>query len=258
MLLFQHNNLKSGEWVGIRRELTKALRKADEVSLAAGSASEPLASGIKIQIIQTGIFAAALRVVEFYRPGTESLTPRPDPRKPSALSAAAVPVHSLEAGELTHTLSAAAHAAVADTKTAHALAPLLSGPLMLVTFPSVSSLHMKAALSILAPSAPDFPAPTRRANPGYHDLAVQSGLQKLLLLGARVDGTVFDVDRTKWVGKIEGGLDGLRAQLVSILQGAGAGITNSLEGAGRSLYLTIEGRRIMLEDEEKGPPSESA
>lgn len=124
---------------------------------------------------------------------------------------------------------------------------------MLMTFPNVSPQHMKAALSILAPGAPDFPAPTRRANPGYYDIVVQSGLQKLLLLGARVEGKVFDVEGAKWVGKIEGGLDGLRAQLVAMLQGAGAGITNALESPGRSLYITVEGRRMMLEDDEKGP-----
>jgi len=247
MLLFQHNNLKSGEWVGIRRELTKALRKVDEARVAAGYGSEALADGIKIQIIQTGIFAAALRVVEFYKPDPQ--TSKPDS---STHSSATNMVHN-SGDRLTHTLSTAAHEAVADTRTAHALAPLLSGPLMLMTFPNVSPQHMKAALSILAPGAPDFPAPTRRANPGYYDIVVQSGLQKLLLLGARVEGKVFDVEGAKWVGKIEGGLDGLRAQLVAMLQGAGAGITNALESPGRSLYITVEGRRMMLEDDEKGP-----
>lgn len=225
------------EWVGIRRELAKALQKVDEVRVAAGHPAENLADGIKIQIIQTGIFAAALRVVEFYKPESQTL----DPTKPATPSSA----------ELTHTLSKAAHEAVVDTRTAHALAPLLSGPLMLLTFPNVSPQHMKAALSILAPSAPKFPAPTRRANPGWHDLAVQTGLQKLLLLGARVEGKVFDVEGTKWVGGIEGGLEGLQAQLVSMLQGFGAGLTNTLESAGKSLYFTMEGRRTMLEDEEK-------
>lgn len=239
--------------MGIRRELTRALRKVDETRAAEGYASESLADGIKIQIIQTGIFAAALRIVEFFKPSQHSDTTPLNPQDPSA----AVPLYNSSGDGLTHTLSAAAHEAVADTRTSHALAPLLSGPLMLVTFPNVSPQHMKAALSILAPNAPDFPAPTRRANPGYHDISVQGGLQKLLLLGARVEGKVFDVDGTKWVGKIEGGLDGLRAQLVAMLQGAGAGITNTLESAGRSLYFTVEGRRTMLEDEEKGPSSET-
>jgi ribosomal protein L10 len=160
-------------------------------------------------------------------------------------------VHSTGGNGLTHTLSKAAHEAIADTRTAHALAPLLSGPLVALTFPDVSPQHLKAALSILSPSAPQFPAPTRRANPGWHDPAVQSGLQKLLLLGARVEGKVFDVEGTKWVGSIEGGLDGLRAQLVNMLQAIGAGVTNTLESAGKSLYFTLEGRRTMLEDEEK-------
>ena len=252
MLLFQHNNLKSNEWVGIRRELSKALRKVDEARVAAGQPPEHLAEGIKIQIIQTGIFAAALRVVEFFKPESQPPVHTLDPTDPATPSSASTPVYSPDGHELKHTLSTAAHDAVANMRTTHALAPLLSGPLVLVTFPNVSPQYVKAALSILSPSQPQFPAPTRRANPGWHDPAVQAGLHKLLLLGARVEGKVFDVDSTKWVGGIEGGLDGLRAQLVHILQSIGAGVTNTLESAGKSLYFTVEGRRTMLEDEEKG------
>jgi large subunit ribosomal protein L10 len=256
MLLFQHNNLKANEWVGIRRELSAALQKVDAARVAAGHPSEPLADAIKMQIIQTGIFAAALRVVEFYKP--ESQPCALDPTDPSTRSSATIPVFTQSGNELTHTLSKAAHEAVADTRTAHALAPLLSGPLCLLTFPNVSPQHMKAALSILSPSPPQFPAPTRRANPGWHDAAIQSGLQKLLLLGARVEGKVFDVEGAKWVGSIDGGLDGLRAQLVAMLQGIGGGVTNTLESAGRSIYFTVEGRRTMLEDEQKEATGETA
>jgi large subunit ribosomal protein L10 len=213
--------------------------------VAAGLPSEDLAEGIKIQIIQTGIFSTALRVVEFYKPkdsqassGTEGF--------------------SLNEDGLTHVLSKAAHDAVIDTRTAHALSPLLSGPLVLLTFPTVSPQHLKAALSILAPHAPRFPAPTRRANPGWHDPPVQAAIQKLLLLGARVEGKVFDVESAKWVGTIEGGLEGLRGQLVAMLQSIGGGVTNTLESAGKSLYFTVESRRTMLEDEAKGPSQEGS
>jgi len=82
-------------------------------------------------------------------------------------------------------------------------------------------------------------------------------VQKLLLLGARVEGKTFDVENTRWVGGMEGGLEGLRAQLVGMLQGFGAGVTNVLEGVGRSVYFTVEGRRMMLEDEAK-PKEEEA
>ncbi|PMD14599.1 hypothetical protein NA56DRAFT_650918 [Hyaloscypha hepaticicola] len=256
MLLFQHNNLKANEWVGIRRELSAALKKVDAARVAAGHPPEPLEDAIKVQIIQTGIFAAALRVVEFFKPESQSASL--DPTDPATPSSATVPVFTKSGDELTHTLSKAAHEAVADIRTAHALAPLLAGPLAVLTFPNVSPQHMKAALSILSPSPPDFPAPTRRANPGWHDAAVQSGLQKLLLLGARVEGKVFDVDGTKWVGSIDGGLDGLRAQLVAMLQGIGGGVTNTLESAGRSLYFTVEGRRTILEDEQKEASGETA
>ena len=250
MLLFQHNNLKANEWVGIRRELHKALKTVDEARTAAGHATEGLAEGIKIQTIQTGIFAAALRVVEFYKPDDQSVLGGMDEGTTPAAG------KDINGDSLTHTLSRAAHEAVVDKRTSHALAPLLSGPLVVLTFPHVSPQHMKAALSILSPSAPLFPAPTRRANPGWHDQGVQNGLQKLLLLGARVEGKVFDVEGTRWVGGIEGGLDGLRGQLVAMLQGLGAGVTNTLESAAKSLYFTVEGRRGMLEDEQKGVPAE--
>src|SRR5271156_1779388 len=45
ILLFQHNNLKSNEWVGIRRELVKSLKKVDDqLAASAGRESTPLSS----------------------------------------------------------------------------------------------------------------------------------------------------------------------------------------------------------------------
>ncbi|KAF7951055.1 uncharacterized protein EAE97_002606 [Botrytis byssoidea] len=257
MLLFQHNNLKAMEWVAIRRELAIALRKVDAAREAEGQPHLNLADGIKLEIVQTGILAAALHIVEFYKP--DSQVSKLDPTDPATPSSATLPIVNAKGDGLTHTLSSAAHEAISDRKirNAHDLSPLLAGPVVLLTFPGVSPQHMKTALTILSPSAPLFPAPKKRANPGWHDPTVQSGLQKLLLLGARVEGKVFDVDGTKWVGSIEGGLDGLRGQLVAMLQGIGGGITNTLESAGKSLYFTVEGRRSMLEDEAKGLSEET-
>ncbi|KAK6443472.1 hypothetical protein LTR95_000299 [Oleoguttula sp. CCFEE 5521] len=216
ILLFQHNNLKSVEWMGIRRELATAFAKADaELGVEQG-----VGEGSKIQIVQT-----ALKVVEFWDP---------------------------TGGEAAHGLSAEAHkAAKRNAKLRHGLEPLLSGPIAVLTFPDVSPAHVKAALSILAPSK-QFPAPKRRANPGYYEAGVQNGLQKLMFLGARVEGKVFDAEGTKWVGSIEGGMMGLRGQLVAMLQSLGGSLTSTLEAAGRSLYVTVEGRRMALEEEKKG------
>lgn len=259
MLLFQHNNLKSTEWMGIRRELTSALQKVDGSRAAEGRGDADLAEGIRIQIIQTGIFAAALRVVEYFRPDLQAGPESHPPSNPATQSSTAVPnpMPTPDDSRFTHGLSRAAHDAVVKKKSTHPLSPLLSGPLVAVTFPTVSPPHLKAVLSILSPSPPHFAAPSRRANPGYHDLTVQSGLHKLLLLGARVEGRVFDVEGTKWVGGIEGGIDGLRGQLVAMLSSVGAGVTTTLESAGRSLYFTVEGRRGMLEDVQKGPEDKS-
>jgi large subunit ribosomal protein L10 len=135
------------------------------------------------------------------------------------------------------------------------LAPILSGPLMLVTLPAVSPAHLKTIFSMLSPS-PEFPAPKRRANPNYHEPAVQNGVHKLMLLGARVEGKVFDFEGAKWIGTIEGGLDGLRAQLVHLLQSVPVSVTNTLESAAKNLYFTMESRKTQLEDESK--PKEEA
>ena len=66
-----------------------------------------------------------------------------------------------------------------------------------------------------------------------------------------MEGKVFDMEGTRWVGGIEGDMGGLRGQLVAMLQGVGAGVRNTLEAASRSLYVTVEGRRGMLEEQEK-------
>lgn len=239
--------------MGIRRELAAALAKVDE-DLAKNGNNEYIGSSMKLQIVQTGIFASALKVVEFWEPNFALEPPTQHPTNSKTASSASIAdttPHAQDAG-LTHGLSKQAwSAARKNQKLQHGLEPLLSGPLALLTFPNVSPQHLKAALSVLAPSK-DFPAPKRRAKPSYHEPAVQNGLQKLMLLAARVEGKVFDVEGTKWVGAIEGGIDGLRAQLVAMLSGVGAGITNTLEAAGRSLYVTVESRRGMLEEEQKG------
>ncbi|WPG99596.1 Hypothetical protein R9X50_00241400 [Acrodontium crateriforme] len=234
MLVFQHNNLKAVEWTGIRRELAAALRKVDEEMAKAGNDAY-MGSSMKLQIVQTGILASAMRIVEFWNP------------KFDAASDGSVPsVHGLS--------KKAYHAARKNKDLQHGLEPLLSGPLAVLTFPSVSPQHLKAALSILAPSK-EFPAPKRKANPAYHEPQIQAGLQKLMLLAARVEGKVFDSEGTKWIGSISGGIDGLRAQLVAMLSGVGAGITTTLEAASKSLYLTMESRKSVLEEEQKGGES---
>ncbi|CAD6566300.1 MAG: hypothetical protein ASARMPREDX12_005634 [Alectoria sarmentosa] len=252
LLLFQHNNLRATEWMSIRRELHFALEKVDS------DLSTNLAPAIKIQAIQVGIFESALLVAEYYHPEQHRAASKiPHPTDPSTQSSAQLANHIPSPADptLTHYLSRTAHSAAAPHKKTNPLRPLLSGPLAAVSFPTVTPQHMRAALGILAPKAPTFPAPTRRANPGYHDASVQQGLQKLMLLGARVEGRVFDNEGARWVGGIAGGMEGLRGQLVRILGEVGAGVTGALEGAGRSLWVTVEGRRGMLEDEENGRSS---
>lgn len=218
------------------------MKTLDQSFLADGRETSAVGTEVKLQIIQTNIFEPALRVAEFYKP--------PPPPSPQALRHRTI-TSEKEDPALTHALSESAYNAVLKKKGRHPLTPLLTGSLALLTLPTVSPQHLKAALQILAPEKPGFPAPTRRVNPGYWDPAVQDGLKKLMLLGARAEGKIFDMGGTRWVGGIDGGMEGLRAQLVYMLQGVGAGVTGALEGASRSLYITMESRRQMLEEEAK-------
>ncbi|KAF2833221.1 hypothetical protein CC86DRAFT_310930 [Ophiobolus disseminans] len=253
ILIFQHNNVKAVELMSIRRELAVALRKVDADRLKSGQ--DTLAEDIRLQIIQTNIFASALRVVEFFNPEEGTLDHTPHPTDPRTSTSAQIPQTSNDAADerFKHGLSRRAYEVANNRKLKLELEPILSGPLAVVAFPSVTPQYLKAVMSILSPSKGDFPAPTRRANPDYYEPSVQQGLQKLMLLGARVEGKVFDVEGTKWVGGIDGGVDGLQAQLVHMLQGVGGSLTSALEGASKSLYFTVEGRRMDLEEKEKGP-----
>ncbi|KGO78527.1 hypothetical protein PITC_067360 [Penicillium italicum] len=262
IVLFQHNNLKSMEWAAIRRELTIALQKVDEKISAEGRTAPALAPYIKIQTIQTSIFEVALRIVEYFRPNEAALGSGKPPSAidPVTQTSAELPAVSGSKDDpaLTHDLSRTAHEAVKNMKGMHELSPLLVGPVAILSIPAVSPEHMKAALSILAPKESGFKAPTRKANPEYHEPVVQNGLKKINLLAARVDNQVFDINQTKWVGSIEGGMDGLRSQLVMALQSMSSSVATTLEGAGKSIYFTLESRRSVLEEEEKGPEGDKS
>ena len=252
IVIFQHNNIRSSEWTSIRRELNKALQKVDEQLITQSTEdSDPatlnlIANAIKLQVVKPTMLEPALRITEYYKP-----------QPPASASPGALGIeHVSDDPSLTHALSTAAYHAATQHRYEHPLTPLLTGNIALLTFPTVSPQHLKAALQILSPVPGKFPAPTRRANPTYHAPAVQDGLKKLLLLGARVDGQVFDMEGARWVGSIEGGMGGLRAQLVSLLQMAGVSVSQTLEAAGKTLWMTVEGRRKDMEEKDGGGGSE--
>ena len=231
----------------MRRELPIALQRCDEET------NSTLGQSIKIQVIQTRIFEVALRLVEYYNPPSPTTSLHPsDPSTQSSDDTISNVTPISEDPLLTHSLSTKAHDAVLHLKGKHPLAPLLAGPLALVTFPEISPAHLKAVLQFLSPDRPGgFSPPTRRAMPGYYDPPVQNGLQKLMLLGARVEGKVFDRDAVKRVGGLPS-MDGLRAQLIALLGAAGGQLVQTLDGAGKSLWLTMESRRRVLEGEQNG------
>jgi large subunit ribosomal protein L10 len=243
MLMFQHNNLTAAEWAAIRRELRSALAAVPPTPAAPdGDVPVDITPNILLQVVRTRTFDQALKIVEFFDPAAVA--------RSDATGAKDTYTHDLSMAA--YNAVKAVEGAVPEDSTYAQLAPLMIGQVALVTFPAVSPQHLAAALSILSPSPPAFPAPTRKKSPGYHDPTTQSGLQKLLLIGGRIEGRVFDSDGVRWVGGIEGGLDGLRAQLVFMLQSAGLGLTTALEGASKSLWMTMESRRTMLEESSGG------
>ncbi|KAI1415465.1 hypothetical protein F5Y13DRAFT_156090 [Hypoxylon sp. FL1857] len=240
ILFFQHNNLTAVEWATIRRELRAALAKVPTPAVGPnGGAPVDISSSIELQVLRTRMFNVAFKIVEFFDPETQS-------GKSNAYK---------------HDLSATAYetiskATIDENSTYGQISPLLVGPVAAVTFPAVSPAHLAAVLSVLAPSPPAFPAPSRKKNPGYYDPTAQSGLQKLLMVGGRIENKVFDHEGVKWVGGIEGGIEGLRAQLVAMLQSAGLGLTTALEGHSKGLWLTLESRRTQLEEGSGGAKKE--
>ncbi|KAI0404562.1 hypothetical protein F4802DRAFT_221662 [Xylaria palmicola] len=240
MLFFQHNNLTAVEWAAVRRELRAALSEVPpHVAGPDGVVPLDITSSIEMQVLRTRMFNVACKIVDFFKPE--------DAAK--------------ESNAYTHDLSKTAYEAIQkatidESSIYGQISPLIMGPVAAVTFPTVSPAHLAAALKVLAPSPPAFPAPSRKKYPGYHDPVAQSGFSKLLLVGGRIEGRAFDHDGVKWVGGIEGGLDGLRAQLISLLQHAGLGLTTALEGHSKGLWLALEGRRTQLEEEANGGKKE--
>jgi large subunit ribosomal protein L10 len=257
MLIFHHNNLSGTEWMALRRELESALAATDAEQTSLGRTNTDLAKRIHVQIIRPRVFGAALKVVELWQPESHE----PDLHGTDPRSHTSVPIDrsitSPTGPTYTHALSRTAYDAVKDKTLEGGLENLLTGPMAIVTFPTIATEYLRTVLSILCPRAPDFPAPTRRGSPSYYDPPVQLAVRKLVLLGARVEGKALDTEGARWVGAIQGGLEGLRGQLVALLQGVGANLANTLEGASRSLYFTMEGRKEMLEnDTNEGSKSE--
>ncbi len=64
LLIFQHNNLTSVEWMAVRRELRAALDKVP--AQGAETAPVDIAANIRMNVTQSRIFGVALKIVEFF------------------------------------------------------------------------------------------------------------------------------------------------------------------------------------------------
>lgn len=246
ILFFQHSNLTAVEWAAIRRELKVAMEAVPQPNVSEGVQPVDITSRVKIEVVRTNMMSVALKIVEFFNP--------------EAAAASATTARTTR-GPIVHDLSDAAYASIRDIdvppNSAYAqIQPLMVGPLAALVIPAVSPQHLAAALTILSPVPRMFPAPKKSKSPGFHDPICQNGLSKLLLVGGRIEGKIFDQAGVNWVGGIENGLDGLRAQLVHVLQSAGLGLSTALEGGSKSLWLTLESRKSQMEEESGEKKSE--
>jgi len=140
-------------------------------------------------------------------------------------------------------------------KRKHHLASLLVGPLAVLTFPRLSPVHIAAAMDML------FPVRRGPAKKGF-DPAATAGLQKCILLGARVQerpvgtGRALNDEGIRWLSGLKS-VDEMRGEIVALLQSVGGGeVVRALESVAISLGRTVEGRRRLLEEEAGGPKEE--
>lgn len=248
VLFFQHSNLTAVEWAAVRRELKKVMEAVPAPTPIPGVESLDITSRVKIEVLRTNMLNVALKIVEFYNP---------------EVAAASATTPRTTRGPVVHDLSEAAYKTIQSVEVPQGSAyaqiqPLMVGPLAALVIPAVSPQHLAAALSVLSPVPGKFPAPRKKKSPGYHDPICQNGLAKLLLVGGRIEGKIFDQAGVNWVGGIENGLEGLRAQLVHVLQSAGLGLATTLEGTSKSLWLTMESRRSQMDDEANPKTEETA
>ncbi|KAH8154789.1 uncharacterized protein LAJ45_01320 [Morchella importuna] len=129
------------------------------------------------------------------------------------------------------------------------LHPLLTANVATLSMPVVAPAQLKLILELMFPE--------KRSKKGLDPLAL-SGLQKLVLLGARVDGhvaggrigegRVLDGDQLRALSQLKS-VEEMRGELAAILQSVGGGeLVRSLGSVGLTLTRTVDGRRKMLEE----------
>ncbi|KAK6335496.1 hypothetical protein TWF696_002270 [Orbilia brochopaga] len=236
LVMFQHNNLRAGELVSIRRDLRTAMANVDAMVAASRpppgptedgtvpSQPRPVGEQVKMTILNTTVFSAALRSAEYLPKDAE--------------------VRSSSSPE--------AYTMTMQYTDAHPLSSVLVGPTGVIQFPEVSPPHLLGVLNLLFPEKYTFRKGT--------DPAFISGVQKLVLLGAKVDkvgGTTIDTDSLKHITTL-GDLTTLQGQLLGVMQSAGGSLISTLQSPARGLWFVMDGRRKMLDPETAKSSEESA
>lgn len=113
---------------------------------------------------------------------------------------------------------------IKNKKVEHPLSPLLNGPTAVITIPECDPSVVELVLKTLK----------------------QAG-EKLFLVGARVETSVYDIDKVNEFKKLPS-KEQLQAQLAGLLTVlGGAGLVRTLESNGTLLYLTLDQRQKDLD-----------
>lgn len=209
-----------------------ALRRELRTALTKLEPTSNLAALTQITLIQPSLFSSALRVAE----GFDKM------HREVGLAGT-----SKEAYESTLHL-----------KGELPLSTLLTGPAGTLNFPTVSPTALKTVMDIM------FPVKGHKR--GMDPLAV-SGLQKLVLLGARVDGhvaggrigegRVLDGEQLRYLAGLKS-VEEMRGELAAILQSIGGGeLVRSLGSVGLGMVRTVDARRKMMDEEANGVNGEA-
>ncbi|EPS40463.1 hypothetical protein H072_5690 [Dactylellina haptotyla CBS 200.50] len=184
----------------------------------------PVGEQTKMTIVNTELFAAALRVAEYL------------PKDANVGTSSGPEAYRLTVGY----------------KKVHPMEPFLIGPVGVIQFPTISPPHLLAVLNLLFPEKATFKKGT--------DPAFITGVGKLLLLGAKVDkvgGQTIDNGMLKHITTL-GDITTLRGQLLGVMQSAGAGLVSTLHSPSKALWVMMEGRRKMLDPETEKSAEEGA
>lgn len=107
------------------------------------------------------------------------------------------------------------------------LGAIVSSPLAIVVFADIAPQYNETVLSLLPLSKPAF----------WHRACSTRQFLQSIILGASAECKVYNASKMFGFGGVGSEIDGLRAQLIHMLQGAGGSLTSPFECTSNGLVL---------------------